>query len=164
LADGVATVTQIDSSRIQLRPGQVCRALLQALEAAEGQTRRRKRDQAPDRLGLATKRDILERAVEADPAADEFEGWLVAQIAAADGPGAGAVRAMCEEIFQDYRMALLQPQMAHWLQHGAPSDDADPASQGGRRRRGKGDGSGKDDRWRGTDDVEFACTCHLPQR
>ena len=157
-------MTHVDASRIDLHPGSVCRALLQALEAAEGQTRRRKRDQAPDRLGLATKREILERAVQASPSAAEFEGWLVAQIAAADTPGAGAVRAMCEEIFQDYRMALLQPEMAHWLQHGAPSDDADPDRSRDERRRGKGDGSGKSDRWHGTDDTEFACTCHLPQR
>ena len=147
-----------------LQPGIVCRYLLEALEAAEGQTRRRKRDQAPDRLGLATKRELLERAVEAAPAAADFEGWLVAQIMSADAAGAGAVRAMCEEIFQDYRMALLEPAMTHWLQHGAPSDDADPQQKNSGQRRGKGDGSGKSDRWRGTDDNEFACTCHLPQR
>lgn len=152
----------IDSPGAQtaLSPGLFCEYLLQALEAAEGQTRRRKRDQAPDRLGLATKREILERAMEANPSAAEFEGWLVAQIAGAESPG--AVRAMCGEIFQEYRMARLQPEMAHWLEHGAPSDDAEPGQR--RRRRGPGDGSGKGDRWQGTDDQAYACTCHLPQR
>ena len=150
--------------RTGLTPGNVCRSLLQALEAAEGQTRRRKRDQAPDRLGLATKRELLERIVQADPAADEFEGWLVSQITQVDAAGAGAVRAMCEEIFQDYRMALLQPEMAHWLQHGAPSDDAEPSRTRKGWRKRQDDGAPGADRWRGTDDTEFACTCHLPQR
>ena len=152
----------------ELTPANVCRYLLQALESAEGQTRRRKRDQAPDRLGLAIKRDILSRVVTAAPAADEFEGWLVGQIVEAEVPG--AARAMCEEIFLEYRMALLQPEMAHWLQHGAPSDDAEPSrTRKGWRKRdgatdgGPGPGERGQDRWRGTDDTEFACSCHLPQ-
>lgn len=154
-------MTLTDDHHTKLDPGTVCRALLQALEAAEGQTRRRKRDQAPDRLGLTTKRRLLEHIVEAAPRAEDFEGWLVEQIAADPAAGAGAVRAMCEEIYQDYRMALLQPDMAHWLQHGAPSDDAEPRRE---RRRRDGDSSGRADRWKGTDDTEFACSCHLPQR
>ena len=50
-----------------IRPTQVCQALLAALEASEGQRKRRKRDQTPDAIGLAVKRELLERAVEADP-------------------------------------------------------------------------------------------------
>ena len=156
----------------ELRPGPFCRMLLKALEAAEGQTRRRKRDQAPDRVGLAIKRDLLERAVAADPAPSDFEGWLIAQIA--EAPVAGSVRAMCEQIFLEYRMARLQPELADWLTRGAPSDDADrspsgPDSSGGerrsrrRRREAVGDQTGPD-RWHGRDEEVYDCTCHLPLR
>jgi hypothetical protein len=155
-------MTALHGDTSALTPAFVCRALLQAIEAAEGQTRRRKRDQAPDRLGLAAKRAILERAVQEAPAAADFEGWLVAQILASDAPG--AARAMCEEIFLDYRMALSQPAMAHWLEHGAPSDDAEPRRTRPRRQDRDADGSGQSERWRGSDDAEFSCTCHLPQR
>src|SRR5437763_9985731 len=43
------------------RPAEICAALLAALEAAEGRRRSRKRDQTPDGIGLAIKRDILKR-------------------------------------------------------------------------------------------------------
>ena len=154
-----------DAGRAELRPGPFCRMLLVALEAAEGQTRRRKRDQAPDRLGLAIKRDQLERAVAADPAPAEFESWLVSQIAGA--PAAGSVRAMCEQIFLEYRMARLQPELADWLVRGAPSDDADSAPSGSARRGRRRDGPGDQDthdRWHGRDEDAYACTCHLPLR
>jgi hypothetical protein len=151
---------------VVLEPGPFCRLLLKALEAAESQTRRRKRDQAPDRLGLAVKRRLLERAVEAAPARDAFEGWLVAQIS--EAPSAGSVRAMCEQIFLEYRMARFQPELAAWLARGAPSDDAESTAPGadGRRHRGRdrADGDTRPDRWHGTDEASFACTCHLPQR
>jgi hypothetical protein len=145
----------------EIAPGPFCALLLRALEAAEGQTRRRKRDQAPDRLGLSIKRDLLERAVADAPTADDFEGWLVSQI---DGSQAtGAVRAMCEQIFQEYRMVRFQPELAEWLAQGAPSDDAD--RDGPRKRdraRDRLGNSGSPDRWHGTDDAEYACTCYLP--
>jgi len=47
-----------------IRPTQVCQALLAALEASGGQRKRRKRDQTPDAIGLAVKRELLERAVD----------------------------------------------------------------------------------------------------
>jgi hypothetical protein len=59
------------------RPAEVCRALLAALEAAEGHRRRRKRDQTPDAFGLGIKRALLERIVEEDPAPEAFEAWLL---------------------------------------------------------------------------------------
>jgi hypothetical protein len=145
------------SQRIELRPGPFCRFLLKALDAAEGQTKRRKRDQAPDKLGLAVKRDLLERAVEADPDPDAFEGWLMQQVITASAPG--AVRAMCEQIFIEYRMASLQPDFAEWLTRGAPSDDAD--AEGGRKPHRSG-GPTQHERWHGLDEQEYACTCHLP--
>ena len=60
-----------------IRPAQVCQALLAALAASEGQRKRRKRDQTPDAIGLAVKRQLLERAVEDDPEPEVFEAWLL---------------------------------------------------------------------------------------
>jgi hypothetical protein len=158
-----------DFERRELRPGAFCQMLLLALDAAEGQTRRRKRDQAPDRFGLAVKRDLLERAAEDDPAPADFEGWLLSQIG--DAPAAGPVRAMCEQIFLEYRMARSQPELADWLARGAPSDDAD-GTRTRRRRTGAAprrepDGSAEqrgNDRWHGRDEQAYDCTCHLPLR
>lgn len=149
----------VRSGALELRPGPFCRYLLKALEAAEGQTKRRKRDQAPDKLGLSLKRDLLERAAEADPDPGAFESWLLQQVVAA--PAAGPVRAMCEQIFLEYRMARLQPEFAEWLAAGAPSDDAEPDG-GTERRERKPDSSQQRDRWHGLDEAEYACTCHLP--
>ncbi len=143
-----------------VRPGAFCGFLLRALEAAEGQTRRRKRDQAPDKLGLSIKRELLQRAAAADPEPDAFEGWLMEQIVRT--PGAGPVRAMCEQIFLEYRMAALQPDFAEWLAAGAPSDDAEPERPG--KRRDPVDGPAHPDRWHGTDETSIACTCHLSPR
>ena len=145
---------------VEPRPGPFCRYLLKALEAAEGQTKRRKRDQAPDRLGLSIKRELLERAAAADPEPSAFESWLFQQVVAA--PAAGPVRAMCEQIFLEYRMARFRPEFAEWLAAGAPSDDAEPT--GGAERREHHQGSGQRSRWLGLDEAEYACTCHLPTR
>ncbi len=111
-----------------LQPGQFCRLLLQTLEAAEGRRRRRKRDQTPDAIGLALKRDLLERAVADDPPPEAFEAWLLGAAIAA--PASGPVRAMCAEIFHEYRFAAADPHFHGWLEAGAPSADADPASVG----------------------------------
>lgn len=124
MVDGTAPVSGVP----EVTPGAFCRALLATIDAAEGRTRRRKRDQTPDRIGLTIKRDLLEAAVAADPAPADFEGWLFEQIVAAPAPG--AVRAMCEQIFLEYRMARRQPEMAAWLAQGAPSDDAAPGQPG----------------------------------
>src|SRR3989441_3768005 len=87
------------------RPGEVCRELLAALEASEGRRKRRKRDTTPDAIGLAIKRDLLDRAVAADPDADEFEAWLLEQCAAA-GPAGGGTRAVALLVFEEGRPAL----------------------------------------------------------
>src|SRR4051812_17858389 len=60
-----------------LRPSHVCRALLSALDAADGRRRKRKRDQTADAIGLALKRTLLERAVADDPEPAAFEQWLL---------------------------------------------------------------------------------------
>ncbi len=120
------------------RPRAFCAALLAALAASEGRTRRRKRDQTPDRLGLAVKRQVLEEAVSADPAPEAFEAWLFERCLAA-GPGAGAVRAMASEILRDWRDAQAVPEFRRWLAQGAPSDDAaEPGSRDASARRAPG--------------------------
>lgn len=105
------------------RPAHICRELLNALDASEGRRRRRKRDTTPDAIGLAVKRDLLERAVAADPEPDNFEAWLLEQCAAV-GPGEGGVRAMAVSIFEEWRLARDVGSFQTWLAQGAPSDDA----------------------------------------
>lgn len=105
------------------RPRDVCRELLAAVDASEGRRKRRKRDTTPDAIGLAIKRDLLERAVVADPDPDDFEGWLLEQCAAA-GPGEGGMRAMALSIYEEWRMAVGTGPFRDWLAQGAPSDDA----------------------------------------
>jgi hypothetical protein len=73
-----------------LRPARVCGELLEALAASEARSRKRKRDQRPDVIGLGIKRDLLEAAVREDPQPDDFEGWLLDRVTAA-GSGGGAV-------------------------------------------------------------------------
>jgi hypothetical protein len=107
------------------RPGEVCRELLAALEASEGKRRRRKRDTTPDAIGLTIKRELLERAVTADPEPDEFEAWLHQQCLAAGG-AEGGVRAMALSIFEEWRLAHEAESFREWLARGAPSDDALP--------------------------------------
>ena len=115
-----------------VRPAAFSRALLQALEAAEG---RRKRDQTPDSIGLGLKRQVLERVIEADPDPDVFEAWLLELVLAT--PGSGGVRAVCQEIYQEYLLARRDPSFSEWLAAGAPSDDAlpEPRLATGRRSR-----------------------------
>ena len=107
-----------------VRPSAFCQSLLAAMLAAEGLVKRRGRNQTPDGIGLALKRDLLVRAVDDDPPPDAFESWLVAQVLAA--PAGGPVRAMCAQILDEYRLAALDPAFAEWLASGASSDDAEP--------------------------------------
>ena len=104
------------------RPSDVCRELLAALDASEGRRKRRKRDTTPDAIGLEVKRDLLERAVAADPEPDAFEAWLLEQCAAA-GAAEGGVRAMALSIFEEWRLAHDATAFREWLARGAPSDD-----------------------------------------
>jgi hypothetical protein len=107
------------------RPAQVCRALLAALEAAEGRRRRRKRDQTPDAFGLSIKRALLERVVAEDPAPDAFEAWLLQYPLTCQAPElTGPARAMARAVFDDWRLANASGEFRRWLEQGAPSDDA----------------------------------------
>jgi hypothetical protein len=108
-----------------LRPADVCRALLAALEASEGRRRKRKRDQTPDALGLAVKRDLLQRAVEEDPRPEAFEEWLLNYPSTCQQPElAGPALAMARAVFEDWQLAHASPDFRMWLARGAPSDDA----------------------------------------
>jgi hypothetical protein len=116
--------TSMDSSQA-LRPAAVCKALLAALEAAEGQRRKRKRDQTPDGIGLSIKRSLLERAVQEDPNPEAFEQWLL------DYPvkygtleSTGAVSALARAVLEEWRLAHSLKEFRVWLEQGAPSDDA----------------------------------------
>jgi hypothetical protein len=107
------------------RPAEVCRALLAALEAAEGRRRSRKRDQTPDAFGLTIKRALLERVVEDDPAPDAFEAWLLQYPLTGLAPQlTGAARAMARAVFDDWRLANESGEFRRWLEQGAPSDDS----------------------------------------
>jgi hypothetical protein len=108
-----------------LRPAEVCKALLAALDAADGRRRKRKRDQTPDAIGLSIKRALLERAVQDNPSPEAFEEWLL------DYPhkcatleSSGAVSAMARAVLEEWRLAHSLEEFRVWLQQGAPSDDA----------------------------------------
>jgi hypothetical protein len=108
-----------------LRPADVCRALLAALDASEGRRRKRKRDQRPDAFGLAVKRDLLRRVVEDDPPADRFEGWLLEYPDRCGTPElAGPAAAMARAVFDEWRLAHSLGGFRDWLAQGAPSEDA----------------------------------------
>jgi hypothetical protein len=107
------------------RPAAVCAALLAALDASEGRSRRRKRDQTPDRVGLTIRRDLLAGAVRDDPEPEAFEGWLLERCLAAEGGrSVGAVRAIALGVLQEWQLARASRPFEAWLEEGAPSDDA----------------------------------------
>lgn len=111
-----------------VRPAEVCKALLAALEASEGRRKRRKRDQTPDAIGLSVKRDLLARAVEDDPEPEAFEEWLLNYPSTcADPELTGPASAMARTVFDEWRLAHSSEDFRVWLDRGAPSEDvADP--------------------------------------
>ena len=113
-------------SQSTLRPGDVCKALLAALEASEGRRRRRKRDQTPDSIGLTFKRELLEEAVRDDPEPEAFEEWLLNYTASHES--AGGIFAMARAVFEEWRLAHSMGEFKSWLEQGAPSDDAENVS------------------------------------
>ncbi|MGH7426914.1 MAG: hypothetical protein ACREMW_15850 [Gemmatimonadales bacterium] len=119
-----------------LRPADLCRRLLVALDASEGRRRSRKRNTSPDAIGMAIKRRLLEQTVRDDPAPDAFEGWLlerclaVGESARRGDPeelfaASGPVRAMAVEILAEWRLGEVPGAFHDWLREGAPSDDAE---------------------------------------
>jgi hypothetical protein len=114
----------MSESRAPLRPADVCRGLLAALDASDGRRKKRVRDTTADAIGIGIKRSILEAAVRDDPAPDAFEGWLLEQcLAAPVDVGVGAMRAMALEVLHEWRLAAASDDFAAWLAAGAPSDD-----------------------------------------
>jgi hypothetical protein len=118
-------MTAIKDSSHAFRPADVCRALLEALEASEGRRRNRKRDQTADAIGLAVKRDLLHHVVEDDPGPDAFEEWLLNYPLTISVPElAGPAFAMARAVFEEWRLAHSLDEFRFWLERGAPSDDA----------------------------------------
>ena len=118
-------VTTAGASGKPLRPAEVCRALLSALEASEGRRRQRKRDQTPDAFGLGVKRDLLRRVVDQDPDPDAFEAWLVEYPnTCAATELAGPAHAMARAVFEEWQLAHSMGEFRRWLEEGAPSEDA----------------------------------------
>jgi hypothetical protein len=118
-----------------LRPSDICRHLLQAMDASEGRRKRRKRDTTPDALGMVVKRDLLEAAIASDPDPDEFEAWLFARVQAAGGLS-GATRAMAQQLRDEWQFALASAGFRDWLASGAPSEDTQPGPDMGLDPRG----------------------------
>jgi hypothetical protein len=111
-----------------LRPADVCRALLAALDASEGRRRNRKRDQTPDAFGLSVKRDLLRQAVEDDPQPEAFEEWLLEYPRTCKARElVGPAFAMARAVFDEWRLAHASAEFRRWLEQGAPSDDASNA-------------------------------------
>jgi hypothetical protein len=106
-------------------PQEVCRALLAALAATEGRRKKRKRDTTPDSIGMAIKKELLERAAREAPAAEDFEAWLARQCELMADRGEGAVRAMALDVLGEWRLAEAAPSFREWLAHGAPSADGE---------------------------------------
>ena len=103
------------------RPADVCKALLAALDAADGRRKRRKRDQTPDAIGLALKREILEHVIKENPAPEIFEAWLLNY--SQSRHSSGAVAAMARSVLEEWRLAHSMVEFRVWLEQGAPSDD-----------------------------------------
>ena len=86
--------------------------------------RMRKRDQTPDAIGLAVKRQLLECVVDDDPEPDAFEEWLLRYGQSHEGGlFAGAVSAMARTVLDEWRLAHAMDAFGVWLARGAPSDD-----------------------------------------
>lgn len=107
-------------------PADVCRALLAALDAADGRRKSRKRDQTPDAIGLALKREILEQVIQENPDAQSFEAWLLDY--SQRRQSSGAVAAMARAVLDEWRLAHAMGDFKAWLDRGAPSDDASAVS------------------------------------
>ena len=115
------------TSRPTGRPADICRALLAALDASDGRRRSRKRDQTPDAFGLSVKRELLRRAVEADPEPDAFEAWLIEYPRTCGAPElSGPAQAMARAVYEYWRLAQASAAFRGWLAAGAPSADACP--------------------------------------
>lgn len=103
------------------RPARICQQLLQAMDASEGRRKRRKRNTAPDALGMEVKRALLEAAIADDPDPDQFDAWCFTQVQGA--AFSGAARAMAMQIREEWEFAIASDRFREWLSAGAPSED-----------------------------------------
>jgi hypothetical protein len=124
IPDPAVMATRPEAPLETLRPADVCRALLSALDAAEGRRRKRKRDQTADAFGLAVKGELLRKAVDADPAPEEFEAWLLEYPLTCAAPElVGPAQAMARAVFEEWQLAHAMGEFRRWLEEGAPSED-----------------------------------------
>jgi hypothetical protein len=113
-----------------MRPADICRELLETIEVSEGRRKRRVRDTTADSIGLQLKRDLLREIVDADPGADDFEGWLLERCLA-EGPSDGPLRAIALTIWEEWQLTRASGDFRRWLAEGAPSEDRDSPSGNG---------------------------------
>jgi hypothetical protein len=113
----------------EFRPAAYCQQALEAIRVSEERRKRRKRDTGPDLAGMSIKRDLLEKAIEADPEPDEFEGWLLQQVI--QSRASGPIRAMAIEIHADYENARAVQSFSGWLADGAPTPRFDQTKDRG---------------------------------
>ena len=107
---------------MSLTPAQLCRGLLDALEASEGRRKRRARNTTPDSIGLDIQREILEAVVRDEPTAELFEAWLLDYCEAGE-TAEGPQRAMAMVIWDQWLLSQHSPDVEAWLVAGARSDD-----------------------------------------
>jgi hypothetical protein len=113
-----------------MRPAEICRELLETIEASEGRRKRRLRDTTADAIGLQLKRELLEEIVCADPEASDFEGWLLERCLA-EGPADGPLRAIALTIWEEWQLTSASEEFRQWLAAGAPSADRESPSSNG---------------------------------
>jgi hypothetical protein len=106
-----------------MRPAELASHLLAALDASEGRRRKRKRNTAPDSIGMSLKRTLMEETIRQNPEPEMYEGWLLERCLASP-EATGSIRAMALELLSDWRLAQTSDVFRSWLEHGAPSDDA----------------------------------------
>ena len=116
------------------RPADVCKALLVALDAADGRRKSRKRDQTPDAIGLALKREILNGVVQENPDPEMFEAWLLNYSQSRNS--SGAIAAMARAVLDEWRLAHTMGDFKAWLDCGAPSADAASQHRAGEVAKG----------------------------
>ncbi|MEP7067012.1 MAG: hypothetical protein ABI889_13330 [Gemmatimonadota bacterium] len=112
---------------MSITPVELCRGLLDALDASEGRRKRRSRNTTADAIGLAIQRGLLEAAVRDGPNADTFERWLLERCMA-EGESNGAHRAMALMIWYEWETASQASDVSAWLSSGARSDDRETVS------------------------------------
>jgi hypothetical protein len=112
---------------VTVSPVELCRGLLDALDASEGRRRRRSRNTTADSIGLEIQRTLLEDAVREAPAPEHFERWLLERCVA-QGESDGAHRAMALSIWHEWQLASHAGGVSAWLTTGARSDDREGAA------------------------------------